>query len=321
MELRTQLPSEGREVPDGSIYPPAFLPPVCLTRTRRRRVTAGLFGRLLSIGTFEGPKYSPLLPLRIRRENAPMIGSEPPMPNNLIDVLPQRLENALAEVLTADEVTHIKLTGAYQEALICTSKGVVIVKAGLMTGNTFGENTFQMPYERIDRCGSQISPGARRFRTQCCRHAEHAETFWSFCTRERMDSRRGPNCVSLTDRTQVPRFRAACDFILSFKPAQSSHSPPSAGDNDFLSVLERLGNLQERGLLTDEEFQAKKSELLSGSAGTQVEVPHVRSNGEPESKPDDEDSNPEADAIIAKYIASRASGSSDEKPVFGKRRQ
>jgi hypothetical protein len=36
-----------------------------------------------------------------------------------------------------------------------------------------------------------------------------------------------------------------------------------SGEADVLSALERLGELKKKGILTDEEFTAKKTELLS----------------------------------------------------------
>jgi hypothetical protein len=37
---------------------------------------------------------------------------------------------------------------------------------------------------------------------------------------------------------------------------------PDAGAPDYLDELERLAGLKERGIITDEEFEAKKKELL-----------------------------------------------------------
>ena len=40
-------------------------------------------------------------------------------------------------------------------------------------------------------------------------------------------------------------------------------SPQGTGENDVLAALERLGELKQRGILSEEEFAAKKAELLS----------------------------------------------------------
>ncbi|MBL7523611.1 SHOCT domain-containing protein [Frankia sp. CNm7] len=47
-------------------------------------------------------------------------------------------------------------------------------------------------------------------------------------------------------------------------PAPPSRTAPPATDTDaVLATLDRLGDLHQRGILTDEEFAAKKAELLA----------------------------------------------------------
>jgi len=45
-------------------------------------------------------------------------------------------------------------------------------------------------------------------------------------------------------------------------PASAPQPPPSSS-GDVISAIERLGQLRDRGILTDQEFQTKKAELLS----------------------------------------------------------
>ena len=43
-------------------------------------------------------------------------------------------------------------------------------------------------------------------------------------------------------------------------PAQSS--PPQTAQSDYLAELEKLGELRDKGIITEEDFQAKKKQLL-----------------------------------------------------------
>lgn len=45
-------------------------------------------------------------------------------------------------------------------------------------------------------------------------------------------------------------------------PAPAPAAP--AGGDDMLAQLERLGELRDKGILTDEEFAAQKAKLLAG---------------------------------------------------------
>jgi Short C-terminal domain len=51
--------------------------------------------------------------------------------------------------------------------------------------------------------------------------------------------------------------------VFSPQAARSSSSGAPQSHDEILSALERLGTLHEKGILSDQEFQAKKAELLS----------------------------------------------------------
>ena len=44
-------------------------------------------------------------------------------------------------------------------------------------------------------------------------------------------------------------------------PAEAQAAAP-APDKDYIEELEKLGDLRERGIITDEDFEAKKRQLL-----------------------------------------------------------
>ncbi|WP_296605878.1 SHOCT domain-containing protein [Nocardioides sp.] len=53
------------------------------------------------------------------------------------------------------------------------------------------------------------------------------------------------------------------------QPAYAAPPPPhpapaAAGGDDMIAQLERLGELRDKGILTDEEFAAQKAKLLAG---------------------------------------------------------
>ena len=43
---------------------------------------------------------------------------------------------------------------------------------------------------------------------------------------------------------------------------QAAAAPQTAGGDDYLAELEKLGDLRDRGIITDEEFEMKKKEIL-----------------------------------------------------------
>jgi hypothetical protein len=44
--------------------------------------------------------------------------------------------------------------------------------------------------------------------------------------------------------------------------AQEQAAAPPAGEVDYTAELEKLANLKQQGIITEEEFQAKKKQIL-----------------------------------------------------------
>lgn len=146
---------------------------------------------------------------------SPTSGSVPAMeasPRDLMDLLPGRLDKLLSELLEPDEKVHIKLKGAFVEALICTNKRVLILKAGFMTGQTFGSNVFQVPYRNIT--GVQVKKHLLTdyFEVSAGGVQNQPASYWGG---GRSAARERENCISLNSNDAFRRFRDASTFILS----------------------------------------------------------------------------------------------------------
>jgi hypothetical protein len=80
-----------------------------------------------------------------------------------------------------------------------------------------------------------------------------------------------PNCVTLNSKKDAQKFRDACNFILQHKPiqqlsVQASNQTASTTvepkHEDIFEMIEKLAALKERNIITEEEFESKKMELL-----------------------------------------------------------
>jgi hypothetical protein len=52
------------------------------------------------------------------------------------------------------------------------------------------------------------------------------------------------------------------DFSGREEPAEMAASTPAASEPEYVGELERLAQMREQGILSDEEFQAKKKQIL-----------------------------------------------------------
>jgi len=69
--------------------------------------------------------------------------------------------------------------------------------------------------------------------------------------------------VRVADQAGKMIRQAADDAQRWVAPADAEHATPhAAGDYSPLETIRELGKLRDDGLITEEEFQAKKAELL-----------------------------------------------------------
>jgi hypothetical protein len=133
-------------------------------------------------------------------------------PAGLIDELPTRLERVLADIIQPGEEILVKLKGAFTEALICTDRRVMIVKAGFMAGVTLGSNVFQVPYRNIT--GAQVCKHwiTGYFELSAGGVQNQPTSYWGSRGR---DAQHRENCVSINRSDAFARFNQAGTFILS----------------------------------------------------------------------------------------------------------
>lgn len=176
----------------------------------------------------------------------------------MIEKLHKKLEKILEENIKKDETIHIKLAGrADKEALICTDRRVLILKTGLYSGGT-GYNQFL--YNKITSADVKVGYLGAYFELGLGGNQNRTLNLYT-------EAMQLPNCITLQNKKDAQKFRDACNFILEHIEKQQTNdtqaisAPPEK--EDIIGTIERLAKLYEQKLLTEEEFQTKKADLLS----------------------------------------------------------
>lgn len=68
--------------------------------------------------------------------------------------------------------------------------------------------------------------------------------------------------VSINGQAPAPAHAAPAAPVSTPEPALAEPARPAAQDSDIFGAIERLGELRDKGMLSDDEFSAKKIELL-----------------------------------------------------------
>jgi hypothetical protein len=176
----------------------------------------------------------------------------------MIEPISETLERALRSSLAPNEQVAVKLRGVYNEALVCTNIRVIVLKAGLMTGQLFGTDMFQCPYPNV--AGAQVNFHliTGYFELSAGGMQNTRKSFWN--NDKSVSAAKAPNCVSIGGRDRADKFRKACAFIMHMASGGASAGIQTGGDS--INTLERLAKLRDAGVISSGEFEQKKAQIL-----------------------------------------------------------
>ena len=182
----------------------------------------------------------------------------PKKPIALVEKLGGKEQKVLDSMLNPGENVVVALKGRSNQVLVATTQRVIIVKSGFMAGAAFGSKNTSYDLVTITSIEVQMSmmSGTVELSTGGMQGFE----------RNKSNSYEAPNCIPI-GRDQLPQFQEAVRVIQQLvqearKPQVQQVVMPI---NDIATIPEQirqLAALHQSGVLTDEEFTAKKSELL-----------------------------------------------------------
>jgi hypothetical protein len=170
------------------------------------------------------------------------------LPSARMDKLGSREASLLIAALLPGEKVLGQYVGRHGQALVITDRQVLILKAGMMAGQTFGGRSSSFPYRSI--------------RSAQVRYGTDSDYF-EIATGETQSiggAAKAPNCVPL-GRQDNARFRDAATIIRdriarAVQPAQLPRP-------DRYEQLQRLATLRDQGMLSPREFEAEKARILA----------------------------------------------------------
>ena len=167
----------------------------------------------------------------------------------------------LDENLAPDEHVKVIIRGTLDSAMMGTDRRVFVFKMGFMAGATFGHKFTSWDYRNI--VGIQIETGLLTgFVVIQAPGTETADgSYWS-TGKNSPDKSPGAVPIHRYHFKQARKGVALLRLLISESQMQGSPANVSTSQ-DIPGKIKQLAELHEQGILTTEEFQAKKSELLA----------------------------------------------------------
>lgn len=183
-------------------------------------------------------------------------------PPELVMPLSGRGEKIVNQNMSEDEKILVKLQGNNGQALVMTNKRLYIVKWGFVAGNTFGGKCVGYEYKNVTAL--EINKHMVNHIFQVLTPATQHQKLQTIGGREKgTNATESDFAITYSNSKVVPLFQVAVNKGRQIiEKAHETSGSQTAADDGGLQQLERLAELKDKGILTNEEFQAKKKQIL-----------------------------------------------------------
>lgn len=178
----------------------------------------------------------------------------------LVMPLKERGEKILAQNLQPNEEVMVKLQGQFGQALVMTNKRLYIVKWGMQAGSTFGGKCIAYEYRNITAIEIRKHAMSRFVQILTPATQDRKLSYWA--NSDKPESAIASDFAVTYETKKDPLFQEAVNTARRVMEKLHEGAHHSVAADDSLDQLEKLAELKQKGILTDEEFQAKKKQLL-----------------------------------------------------------
>lgn len=182
-----------------------------------------------------------------------------------ISKLHPKAQQALKQSLAPDEtVKAYVIGGGKKAALIATDRRAFVFKTGLSAGATFGQKFASFDYRNISGVQLHLGMVSGSIVLDIAGAAPVGSSYWG---NGNNDPWKAQNAIPVTKSKDLEAVvalirRLIMDYHARMN-APAAPAPAPSVEQDIPAQIEKLGELRDRGLLTPEEFDAKKAELLA----------------------------------------------------------
>lgn len=171
----------------------------------------------------------------------------------LIQDYGSRGEKIFKDNIQEHEKTLVKIKGSWGEGLVITDRRICVLKWGFMVGNTFGGRC--MVFELKNVTGIEIKKGLMTGTFEILTPATQntQKSYWSSGSNSAAES---DNVITF-QRSDFSTFQEAANIG---RDLIGNHSHQN--QTDELDKLKKLAELKKDGVITNEEFELKKKQIL-----------------------------------------------------------
>jgi len=174
----------------------------------------------------------------------------------LVHNLGNRGEKLIHENIHGDKII-VKLQGISGQGLVITDKRLYVLKWGYLAGNFFGGRCIGFEYKNIVGLEIRKSWSTGTIQVLTPSNQDTQKTYWG---KGGNDALRSDNTIAFgSNKFQL--FQEAVKIGRELLQNSNTHVASRQQSSNY-SDLEKLAELKEKGIVTQEEFEAKKKMIL-----------------------------------------------------------
>jgi hypothetical protein len=180
---------------------------------------------------------------------------------NVIEPLGNQGEALLRANMPDRETVLVKLKGAFGEAFVATDSHIYVLKYGFMAGSMFGGRSIAYGFNQITgiEIRKTLMTGVVEVLTAADKNTM-GKTYWG---KGKDDAIKADNMVTFHVYSQGQAFQKGVSLAReTIQKALSASTAHAIGQESVPDEIEKLALLRDKGIVTEEEFQAKKRQLL-----------------------------------------------------------
>lgn len=172
-----------------------------------------------------------------------------------LDTMP-KMRDLLNQSIEPNESVRILVVGAFNQLVVGTDRRILVLKKGLMAGATFGHKLSSWEYRTVTgiQLDTRVNSGILII------HAGGEEPIKaSYWASGKGSAQEAPNAITFAGRPGADVQTAVAQLR---QLVADAHSPSQSSTPNPVAQLRALGELRDAGVITADEFEEKKQELL-----------------------------------------------------------
>ncbi len=177
-------------------------------------------------------------------------------------------KKGILEHLSTDERVSVVIRGSWYNSMIATERQVFIYKRGWMSGIFGGDRLSYWNYRHITGISIETGRATSWIALEVPGSQSTDKSWWTGNNSEGRDPAKSTNAIALSStaydkaRYGIIKIKRFIDMVHGIGTTDSNRNTFNVASISYIDELAKLGQLKEKEIITQEEFESLKKKIL-----------------------------------------------------------